>query len=120
MRCVFFSAVACNGVGKCKQQDIALSMDCSQDSAFCVPVYGDAESANAGQAQDHSNSKQDQGLYHEVVPVFNPSWRDKPHVGVERKDDTAKSGCVPLDSSQSAKHVDDRRPANDHFGTDVS
>ena len=93
-------------------------MDCNEDSAFCVPVYGNAESAS-GQAQDHSSSKQDHGLCDEVVPVFNPSWRDKPHFALAQRDHSATLGTVPLESSLPTQHVD-RRPAQGHTVADVS
>lgn len=94
-------------------------MSASQDTSFCVPVYGgQAESASDSQDKDHSGSKQDQEVSAELVPVFCPSWRGKSQTAVERrKDETSQSAS--LVSSLSDEHTVDKRPGIERNSADV-
>ena len=93
-------------------------MSASQDTSFCVPVYGQAESASDSQVKDHSGSKQDQEMSGELVPVFCPSWRDKSQTAVERrKERSSYNGS--LVSSLSDGQVDVKRPGTEHNSADV-
>ena len=93
-------------------------MSASQNTSFCVPVYGQAESASDSQVKDHSGSEQDQEVSGELVPVFCPSWRDKSQTALERpKEGSCHNGS--LVSSLSHGHVDDKRPGTEHSSPDV-
>lgn len=89
-----------------------------QDTSFCVPVYGQAESASDSQVKDHSGSKQDQEISGELVPVFSPSWRDKSQTPLEkRKEGISHKGS--LLNSLSDGHVDDTRLGTEQRSADV-
>lgn len=93
-------------------------MNASQDVSFCVPVYSQAESASDSQVRDHSGSQQDQEVSGGLVPVFCPSWRDKPHTGLEKRKEEAPYNAS-LVSSLSLGHMDDKRLGSGHVSADV-
>ena len=95
-----------------------VNMSACQDTSFCVPVYGQAESASDSQVKDHSGSKQDQEVSGELVPVFCPSWRDKSQTALERRPEgTSHNGS--LVSSLSDEHVDAKRLCTENSSADV-
>ncbi len=83
-------------------------MSCSQDSAFCVPVYSNAESAC--QAQDQINGKQEYAN-DEQVPTFFPGWRDQAHVKTEQ---TGSKVCTAGSGESTLSRVNsiDKRVAS--------
>ena len=94
---------------------VLVNMSGSQDTSFCVPVYGgQAESASDSQDKDHTGRQQDRELSGELVPVFCPSWRDTSQTTVERRkeeDETFHNGS--LVSSLSDGHRADKRPGSE-------
>lgn len=93
------------------------TMNVNQDVSFCVPVYCQAESAVDSQVRDHSGSK-DQEVSGGLVPVFCPSWRDKPQTGLEKPKEEAPCNAS-LVSGLSLRQMDDKRLGSEHISADV-
>lgn len=92
-------------------------MNASQDVSFCVPVYSQAESASDSQLRDHSG-RQDQEVSGGLVPVFCPSWRDKPQTGLEKRKEESPYN-VSLVSSLPLGLMEDKRLGSGHTSADV-
>ena len=106
----------CGSSGLC----IASVMSVMQDSAFCVPVYGQAESASA--AEYHTHITHSEEARPEAVPVFDPHWRDKPQAGQsQQKEQNALCDAGRANNSLStACDTDKRLASSDQSSADVS